>query len=90
MALQARDPSLAEELAAYQSHRDELLQRAASQYVLVHGSDVGGTFPSQMEVVNAGYDRFGNVPVLVKRILAVDTPLGFAIFTCLCDLLVAS
>ncbi len=78
MTLQASEPHLQDELATYDQHRDELLKQAAGKFVLVHGTAIAGVFESQMQAVNAGYERFGNVPFLVKQVVAVETPLIFA------------
>jgi hypothetical protein len=77
MAVQTA-PSLEPELAAFERLRGELLATAPGQYALLHKEDLVGTFPTAMAAVNAGYARFGHVPLLVKQIVAVDTPLLFA------------
>jgi hypothetical protein len=78
VTIQASEPHLQDELTTYQQHRDDLLEQAAGKFVLIHGTVIAGLFESQMQAVNAGYERFGNVPFLVKRIVSVETPLVFA------------
>jgi hypothetical protein len=61
------------ELATYNRHRDELLGSAEGRFVLIRGSEVRGTFESQADGVARGYQDFGNVPFLVKRIERIET-----------------
>jgi hypothetical protein len=62
------------ELATYEQHRSELLDAHAGQWVLIRGQEIAGTFDTQNDAIADGYRRFGNVPFLVKQILAVETP----------------
>lgn len=68
---------LRDELATYEKHRDELLGRAEGKYVLIKGEDIAGEFESKMDAVMIGYQRYGNVPFLVKHVVRVETPLRF-------------
>jgi hypothetical protein len=76
--LQTSAPDLTSELAVFEQLRAELLATAPGQYVLIHGAEAAGTYPTAMAAVNAGYARFGHVPFLVKQIVPVDTPAQFA------------
>jgi hypothetical protein len=69
---------LASELKTYEQHRDELLETAEGKFVLVHETEVAGMYETQMDGINEGYRRFGNVPFLVKQILKVEVPLNFS------------
>ncbi len=69
---------LATELKTYEQHRDKLLERAEGKFVLIHGPEVAEVYESQMDAINEGYRRFGNVPFLVKHILKVEVPLNFS------------
>lgn len=69
---------LATELNTYEQHRDELLETAEGKFVLIHGTEVAGMYEAQMDAINEGYWRFGNVPFLVKHILKVEVPLNFS------------
>lgn len=62
------------ELNTYQQNRNHLLATAEDKYVLVHADIVVGTYETQMDAVAQGYERFGNVPFLVKHIVRVETP----------------
>lgn len=64
----AQEFPLARELDAFESHRHELMERAAGRYALVHGDEVTGEFDREADAIAEGYQRFGNVPFLVKKI----------------------
>ena len=68
---------LAEELQAFENHRAELLGTAAGKFALVHGSEVVGTYETERDAIAQGYRQFGNVPFLVKQVLAFDQPERF-------------
>lgn len=65
------------ELETYERHRDELLGKSEAQYVLIHGEEIIGVFDSRKDAIEQGYERFGNVPFLVKQILKIETPENF-------------
>lgn len=68
---------LASELDTYKRHRDELLGKHEGKYVLVYRDQVIGVFDSKRDAIVQGYERFGNVPFLVKQIVKVETPQDF-------------
>lgn len=71
-------PALLErELATYEKNRDRLLAAAEGKFALICGEEVSGVFDTEMDAVSEGYNRFGNVPFLVKQILQVEVPLSF-------------
>lgn len=65
------------ELKTYERQRDSLLGSAEGKFVLIHGNEVVGVYDSKMDAIAQGYQRFGNVPFLVKHILKIETPLNF-------------
>jgi hypothetical protein len=71
---------LAVERRTLQSSLPGLLASDAGRYVLIHGSEIVGIFPSEDDALGAGYERFGVQGVfLVQRIaetnrVAVLTP----------------
>ncbi len=65
------------ELKTYEQHRDQLLGTAEGKYVLIRNDQVLGVFDSKMDAIAQGYQRFGNVPFLVKQILKVEVPQNF-------------
>lgn len=68
---------LATELATYAAHKNELLANARGKYALVRGEEVVGTFDTEGDALNAGYQKFGNVPFLVKEIVEVEQAANF-------------
>jgi hypothetical protein len=42
------------------------------KYVVVHGETIAGPFDTYEDALQAGYDKFGVVPFLVKRISRVE------------------
>jgi hypothetical protein len=77
MTLQASSSRLQRELDTFVVHREKLLSEAPGKFALVHEAELAGVYDSQMAAITAGYERFGNVPFLVKQVVAVETPLPF-------------
>jgi hypothetical protein len=73
-----RPPTLVEtlkdELRTFESRRDELLGTSLGRWVLIHDGDLVGAFETQADAINIGYQRFGNVPFLVKQVVPVEVP----------------
>ncbi len=71
-------PSLLdEELKTYDQHRDSLLGSAEGKFVLIRLDQIAGIYDSKMDAIAQGYQRFGNVPFLVKQVLKVESPQNF-------------
>ena len=68
--LQADTP-MAEELATYGKHLDELLAHEG-QYVLIKGREIAGIFPTRRAGLEGAVDRFGDELAMVKRIAALE------------------
>lgn len=66
--------TLKDELRTFESRRDELLGTSLGRWVLIHGGDLVGAFETQADAINIGYQRFGNVPFLVKQVVPVEVP----------------
>jgi hypothetical protein len=62
---------LEHEMRVYQGHLIDLLQNEG-KYVLVCGDDILGPFDTYEAALEVGYDKFGLVPFLVKRITKVE------------------
>ncbi len=60
--------ALEAEVRTYRAHRAELLKEARGKWALVHDAQILGTYDTQMDAINAGYAKLGNVPFLVKQI----------------------
>lgn len=71
-------PELLErELGAYESHKSELIGESNGKFVLVKDDDIIDVFDTKMDAIRQGYENFGNVPFLVKKIVDVDIPQNF-------------
>ncbi len=68
---------LDQELTTFEQHRSELVGRSEGKFVLIHGGEVAGVFDTEQDAITQGYQKFGNVPFLVKQILKVETPQNF-------------
>lgn len=69
--------ALAEEQRTYEANREQLLVGSHGKYVLIHGSDIIGTYHTEADAISDGYAQFGNVPFFVKRIVPVEEPANF-------------
>ncbi len=69
--------SLEQELAAYRAKLPELAP-CEGKYVLIHGSDVVGTFVSYEDALRQGYREFGLDPFLVKQVQSSEQVLFLA------------
>ena len=73
-----RPPTLVEtlkdELRTFESRRDELLGTSLGKWVLIHDGELVGAFETQADAINVGFQRFGNVPFLVKQVVPVEVP----------------
>ena len=65
------------ELKTYEEHRDHLLGTAEGKFVLIRNDQVIGVYDSKMDAIAQGYQKFGNVPFLVKQIVKVEAPQNF-------------
>jgi hypothetical protein len=62
------------ELETYERNRERLLGEYEGKYVLIHGEEVVGAYDTELDAIRLGYQKFGNVPMLVKRVVQVETP----------------
>ena len=69
--------TLETELRTYEQHREHLLGTAEGKFVLIRNEEIVGVYDSKMDAIAQGYQKFGNVPFLVKQILKVEAPLDF-------------
>jgi len=71
------DPALQREQATYDTHRADLVGRAAGKFVLIHDDDVVAVFDTKADAISEGYRKYGNAPFMVKHVEAVETPHNF-------------
>ena len=68
---------LEKEIETYNAHKSELVVQSKGKYVLIKDDRIIGVFDSEMDAAHQGYERFGNVPFLVKQVVEVEVPLDF-------------
>jgi hypothetical protein len=69
--LGGKEMMLEHELQVYQSNLIDLLQNEG-KYILIRGEDIQGPWDSYEDALTAGYDKYGLVPFLVKKILRAE------------------
>jgi hypothetical protein len=57
------------EITAYEMKKSQLLAEHLGKYALVHESDVIGVFDTEMNALQAGYQRFGPIPLFIQQII---------------------
>lgn len=60
---------LKEEMETYKAHQNELVLANEGRFVLIKGGAIRGPYDSYDAALDAGYEAFGPVPFLVKRIV---------------------
>lgn len=68
---------LKKELQTYEAKKSELIGKSKGKFVLIKGEQVVDVFDTEFDAIRQGYERFGNVPFLVKEIVEFDIPLDF-------------
>jgi len=68
---------LREELETYQANKTDLIGKSKGKFVLVKDDEIIDVFDTKVDAIRQGYERFGNVPFLVKQVLEVETPQNF-------------
>lgn len=62
---------MAEEMATYAERLEDLIAHDG-QYVLIKGREVIGIFASLDEALDAGAEKFGSEPALIKQIVGTE------------------
>jgi hypothetical protein len=57
------------ELAFFESHLAEFLEKAKGKFVLIKGEEVVGFFDTDNAAYKAGIERFGVAPFLIREVL---------------------
>lgn len=68
---------LKKELEIYNAQKSELIGKSKGEFALIKDDQVIDTFDTKIDAIRQGYERFGNVPFLVKQIVEVETPQNF-------------
>ena len=61
--------TLEKELEYFSAHRAELLETYEGLYVLIKQDEFIGAFTTEKQAYEAGLERFGNQPFLIKQLL---------------------
>lgn len=65
------------ELRTFEARKRELLATDAGKFALVREGEVVGTYDTQNDAIQAGYEKFGNTAFLVKAITEMEEPERF-------------
>lgn len=68
-------PVLRTDRETYDQQKEALLRQYEGKFVLIHGTEVLGSYHCQMDAITVGYERLGNVPFLVKEVVRVEEPI---------------
>ncbi|MHB1784250.1 MAG: hypothetical protein ACYCTE_16485 [Acidimicrobiales bacterium] len=68
---------LRNESEAYEANKGDLVREHLNKFVLIHDSEVLGTYESEGDALAAGYDKLGNVPFLVKLVEETEAPRNY-------------
>lgn len=64
--------ALKEELAFYESQKDQLLMAHGGKFVLIKGRELLGVFDKQEQAYAEGLNRLGNTPFLIRHVVPED------------------
>lgn len=64
--------ALETELEYFAKMKAELLRNHEGKFVLIHGNELCGSFDSAESAYNAGVEKFGLEPILVKKVTQVE------------------
>ena len=58
----------------FEANRERLMNEGAGKFVLIKGRKVYGFYETKFDAIDAGYERFGNVPFFVHKVTEVQEP----------------
>jgi len=59
----------ARELATFEAKKPQLLAEHQGKFALIHGGELAGIFDTDVNALQAGYEKFGPVPLFIQQIL---------------------
>lgn len=80
MSMNEQNP-LQTELEYFQKHRQEYQKLYKGQFVLIKGETFAGTYTTEAEAYQAGLEKFGNQPFLIKQVLDDDGTVSYPALT---------
>ncbi len=69
------------ELEYFQKHKQEYQKLYKGQFVLIKGETFAGAFTTDAEAYQAGLEKFGNEPFLIKQVLDSDDTIFYPALT---------
>ncbi|MBW8011203.1 MAG: hypothetical protein FVQ83_08185 [Chloroflexi bacterium] len=63
---------ISKEIKVFEKNRASLVEKSRGKFALVYKDKVIGIFDTEEEAIQIAYNKFGNVPFLVKEILEED------------------
>ena len=60
----------------FEANRGRFMQENAGKFVLIKGRRVYGFYEAKFDAIDAGYERFGNVPFFVHKVTEVEEPVS--------------
>ncbi len=60
--------TLEREFKYFETHKEELLKHYENQFVLIKDDTLVGAFTTEVEAYQAGIQKFGNQPFLIKKV----------------------
>jgi hypothetical protein len=70
--VEQQNEALKTELEYFEERRRAWLATLEGQFALIRGPELIGTYSTFSEAYTAGVERFGNVPMLIRQIVAED------------------
>ncbi len=58
----------------FEANRERLMTEGAGKFVLIKGRKAYGFYETKFDAIDAGYERFGNVPFFVHKVTEVEEP----------------
>jgi hypothetical protein len=72
VTLLERPLGLEREVTTFKNRLGEFLPAHEGEFVLIHGTDILGFYPTWEEALDAGYERIGPPLFLIKEVVALE------------------
>ncbi len=69
---------LDKETETFEKNKEELLKSDKGKFVLIKGNDIIGSYDTELDAVNSGYEKFGEEEFLVKKIEIIEEKYNYA------------
>ena len=68
------EPKFKEELSAFERQKQELLKLCEGKFAVFRGGEFLGVFDTPQAAYEAGLNKWGNVPFLIKPVVEAEKP----------------